>query len=118
MPIEKQTSYLALLLMLATLSNVEMSPAQATIAPENETIPERISRIKEVLKQKSFTLDKRSSLVSFQDESINENEVSFWGDWSDRGGRRGGSGGWVDAWSPGWGDWADTSRWGDWADLW
>ncbi|MGK7960446.1 hypothetical protein [Crocosphaera sp.] len=36
----------------------------------------------------------------------NDNEISIWGDWAD-GGRRGGSGGWVDVWTPGWGDWAD-----------
>ena len=119
MPVRNQSSYLALLLMLASL-NIEICPAQASLADETETIPERIARIQEVLKQRSTALDGKSSSVSFPGESVDENEVSIWADWSDRGRRRrrGSSGGWVDLFTPGWGDWGDRRRWGDWADLW
>ena len=117
MPVKNQTGYLAMLLMLAAL-NVEISPAQAALSPETRTIQGRIARIKQVLHEKSLALEGQSSQVPLKGKSVNGEEVSLWADWADRGRRRGGGGGWVDAWSPGWGDWADTSRWGDWADFW
>lgn len=116
MSIKNQSSYFTLLLILLTL-NVETKPAQSTTDAENNNISERVARIQEVFKQKYMSLDHESTQKLIQDKNINDNEISIWGDWAD-GGRRGGSGGWVDAWTPGWGDWADTPRWADWADLW
>ncbi len=118
MPVKNQTGYLGLLLMLAAL-NVEINPAQAALSPETETIQGRIARIKRVLQAKSTAIEGQSSPLPFTDENLKEEELSFWVDWTDSSRRRrGGSGGWVDAWAPGWGDWADTSRWGDWGDFW
>lgn len=115
MAIKNQSSYLTLLLMLATL-NIEISPAEATLSPEKQTIPERIARVQEVLRQKSVALEEENSSIPLN-ENINKEDISLWADWGDLG-RRGGGGGWVDAWAPGWGDWGDTSRWGDWGDIW
>ncbi len=119
MPVKNQTSYLGLLLMLAAL-NVEINPAQAALSSENETIQGRIARIKQVLQEKSTAIERQSSPLPFTDENLKEEELSLWMDWTDtsRRRRRGGSGGWLDAWSPGWGDWGDTSGWGDWGDYW
>ena len=117
MPVKNQTGYLALLLMLAALK-VEINPAQATVVNENNTVQGRIARIKQVLQQKSLAMEGESSQLLLPKETINGEEVSIWADWGDRGRRRGGRGSWVDAWSPGWGDWGDTGGWGDWGDLW
>ena len=114
MPVNNQSGYVGLVLMLAALT-VEMSPAKGTLSPHPETIPQRVERIQKRLQETSKTLKEQSSeQLDFQ----NEADLAIWADWSDRGRRRGGSGGWVDAWTPGWGDWADTPRWADWADFW
>ena len=117
MPIKNQSGYLGLVLMLATLT-VEMSPATGTLPPHPETVPQRVERIQKLLQETSVSLKQRSSIQPLQSNSHIETDLAIWADWSDRGRRRGGSGGWVDAWDPGWGDWADTPRWADWGDFW
>ena len=117
MPVNNQSGYLGLVLMLAAL-NVEISPATGTLPPHPETVPQRVERIQQILHKTSRTLKESSSEQPLKPKDQNEVDLAIWADWSDGGRRRGGSGGWVDAWSPGWGDWGDSPRWADWADFW
>ncbi|MGK7885732.1 MAG: GrrA/OscA1 family cyclophane-containing rSAM-modified RiPP [Crocosphaera sp.] len=117
MPVNNQSGYLSLVLMLATLT-VEMSPAKGILPPHPETVPQRVERIQKLLQETSVSLKEQSSKQPLKPQSDNETDLAIWADWADGGRRRGGSGGWVDAWGPGWGDWADTPRWADWGDVW
>ncbi|CCQ63573.1 hypothetical protein CWATWH0401_2027 [Crocosphaera watsonii WH 0401] len=77
-----------------------------------------MERIQKLLQETSVSLKEESSRQPLTPKSDNETDLSIWADWADGGRRRGGSGGWVDAWDPGWGDWGDTPRWADWGDVW
>ncbi len=115
MKMTNKTGYLGMLLMLAALST-GISQAEAAQSPETVTIPERLARIKQVLKQQTESLERKSSEAASALNQLDGQQISFWGDFGDS--VIGGGGGWTDAWSPGWGDWGDTLPWGDFGDVW
>ncbi len=92
MPINNQSGYLGLVLMLATLT-VEMSPAKGNLPPHPQTVPQRVERIQKLLQETSVSLKERSSTQPLKPKSDNETDLAIWADWSDGGRRRGGSGG-------------------------
>ena len=115
MKMTNKTGYLGMVLMLAALSTGG-SQAEAAQSPSAVTIPERVARIKQVLKQQTKSLEGKSSEAASALNKLDGKQISIWGDWGDS--VIGGDGGWVDAWSPGWGDWGDTLPWGDFGDIW
>ncbi len=117
MKITNKTGYLGMVLMLAAFSTGG-NQAEAAQSPAAITIPERVARIKQVLKQQTESLERQSPEAVSALNQLDGQQIEFWGDWGDRGRRRGGRGGWLDAWGPGWGDWGDSSRWGDFGDIW